>query len=63
MSPAPTGTQSLTPVQCPDTPVGDVLSEARVSIDPTLGQYLDPEETEVKIVSISKKEQDLQDPQ
>ena len=41
------------------TPVGYVLSEARVSID----QDLDPDEMLVKIVAISKKEPDPKDPQ
>ena len=63
VSPAPAGSLSLTSVQCPDTPVGDVLSEAWVNIDPTLGQELDPEETLVEIVFISKKEPDPKDPQ
>ena len=43
--------------------MGHVLSEARVSIDLTLGQDLDQEETVLKIVSISKKEPDPKDPQ
>ena len=43
--------------------MGDVLSEAWVSINPTLGEELDSDETLVKIVSISKEEPDPKDPQ
>ena len=63
VSPAPTATQASTPVIRPSTPVGDVLSDASVTIDLLLGQHFDPEETEVKIVKISKNEKDPQDPQ
>ena len=61
VSSAPAGSRSSTP--CADMPVGDVLSEARVRKNPTLGQELDPDEMLVKIVSISKKEPDPKDPQ
>ena len=62
-SPALTATRSSTPVPRLDTPVGDVLSDVSVSINSSLGQHLNPEETEVKIILISKMEQDPQDPQ
>ena len=49
-SPAAAAVQSCTP--CSDTPIGDILSEAWVSMEP--GE-VDPYETLVKIMSITKK--------
>ena len=60
VSPAPDSSWSSTPRA--DTPVEGVLSEAQVSIKPSLGQELDPDETLVKIVTITKKEPDPKDP-
>ena len=56
VSPAPAGLQSSTPHS--DTPVRDVLSEARVSIEPSVARDLDPDETMVKIVVITRKDPD-----
>ena len=56
VSPAAAGLQSAT--QCSDTPVGDVLSEAQVSMDPSITRDVDADETIVKIVAITKKDQD-----
>ena len=60
VSPAPAGSWSSTPFS--DIPIGDVFSEARVSIKP-ITENLDPDETLVKIVAINRKEPDPKDPQ
>ena len=64
-TPGAAAAQSSTP--CSDTPVVDILSEARVSIDPS-DVDPDPDNTIVKIMSVKKKDLDpdtrkRQDPQ
>ena len=55
-SPAAAGLQSSTPSS--DTPVGDILNEAWVSMDPSISGDVDAEETIVKTVAITKKDLD-----
>ena len=56
VSPAAAGLQSSTPRS--DTPIGDVLSEARVSMEPSITGDVDADETTIKIVAITRKDPD-----
>ena len=55
-SPAAAYLQYSTPHS--DTPVGDIQSEAQLSIDPSISGDVDAEETIVKTVAITKKDPD-----
>ena len=56
VSTAAAGLQSSTPHS--DTPIGNILCEAQVSMEPFITGDVDADETAVKIVAITKKDPD-----